>query len=387
MVSEKHTIPPLVLDDGWTLNSIERSLQHVIASAGAPLQLSKDFVGRRKGAMHDAARLQLLATWARLAQERRLLYHSANLVPSVLDELCTYAPGIAALRLCEGVSVGEQFIRRRDALEPAADKMAWSDQLQWGRIIKGRTIDFTCVSGSKVQYLSSLFTARNAHAVKRKEGMFRVLSALSEYVAKSDAVLIPQSFIKACAVFASELIKNTQEHATSDHRNQPYLEHAEGLIFSWQQMPEKSYRQDFEGHPRLLEFWDREHVPVRGGESKALRCLQISFFDTGPGFASRASGKSVDDLSATDERKALFDCLQKNASTKREAGSGNGLPDVLEALREIGGLMNIRSGRLHVFNAFTPSENRDLFDFDDWSPRPLAPATGAVVSLLIPIRR
>jgi len=378
---------PLVLDDGWTLDNIEQSLQRVVASAGAPLQLSKDFVGRRKGAMHDAARLQLLATWARLAQERRLHFHSANLIPSVLNELCDYAPGITALRLCEGVSIGEQFVRRRDALEPAADKMAWSDQLQWHKIVKGRTIDFTCVSGSKVEYLRPFFTARNARAVKRKEGMFLVLSALSDYLAKSDAEAIPQSFINACAVFASELIKNTQEHATSDHRNQPYLEHTEGLICSWQQMPEESYREDFEGHRRLSEFWDREHVSVRDGKAKALRCLQLSFFDTGPGFASRATGKPVDDLSTTDERKALFDCLQKNASTKCEPGSGNGLPDVLEALREIGGLMNIRSGRLHVFNAFTPGEERDLFDFDDWSPRALAPATGAVVSLLIPIRR
>ncbi len=380
-------MPPLVLADGWTLKSIEQSLQHIVASAGAPLQLSKDFVGRRKGAMHDAARLQLLATWARLAQERRLHYHSANQVPSVLNELCDYAPGIVALRLCDAVSVGEQFVRRRDALEPAADKMACSDQLQWHRIIKGRTIDFTCVSGSKVQYLRPLFTARNTHAVKRKEGMFLVLSSLSDYVAKADAELIPRSFIKGCAVFASELVKNTQEHATSDHRNQPYLEHAEGLIVSWQQMLEESYRLDFEGHPRLLEFWERERVPVRDGAGMALRCLQLSFFDTGPGFASRATGKLVADLSEADERGALLKCLQKNASTKRGAGAGNGLPDVLEALREIGGLMTIRSGRLRLFNAFMPGEAHDLFDFDDWSPGALASAAGAVVSLLIPIRR
>ncbi|MGH8646848.1 MAG: hypothetical protein ACREX4_21280, partial [Gammaproteobacteria bacterium] len=308
-------------------------------------------------------------------------------VPSVLDELCDYAPGIAALRLCDGVSVGEQFVRRREALEPAADKMAWSDQLHWNRIIKGRTIDLTCVSGSKVQYLRPLFTARNTHAVKRKEGMFLVLSSLSDYVAKSDAEFIPRSFIKACAVFASELMKNTQEHATSDHRGQPYLEHAEGLIVSWQQMPEESYRQDFEGNPRLLEFWGRERMPVRDGAGMALRCLQLSFFDTGPGFASRATGKPLEDLSEADERTALLECLQKNASTKREAGSGNGLPDVLEALREVGGLMTIRSGRQSVFNAFTPGEARDLFDFADWSPRMLAPAAGSVVSLLIPIRR
>lgn len=378
---------PLVLGDGWTLDSIEQSLQRVVASAGAPLQLSKDFVGRRKGAMHDAARLQLLATWARLASERRLHYHSANVVSSVLDELCGYAPGIAVLRLSDGISIGDHFVRRRDALAAATEKMECSDRMLWPRIIKGRTIDLTCVSGSKVQYLRPLFSARTDHAVKPKEGMSLVLGALSDYVTKSDAELIPRSFIKACAVFACELVKNTQQHATKDHRERPYLEHAEGLIMSWQQMPEESYKQDFEGHPRLVEFWERERVQVQDGAGLALRCLQISFFDTGPGFASRATGKLADELSLEDERNALLASLKKNASTKREAGAGNGLPDVLEALREIGGLMTIRSGRLSIFNTFTPGETRDLFDFDNWSSRTLAPATGAVVSLLIPIRR
>jgi len=378
---------PVTLSDEWTLASIERSLKRVVASGGAPLHLAKDFVGRRKGAMHDAARLQLLATWARLAKERRLHYHGANQTKAVLDELCDYAPGIVVLRLCDGISVGDEYVKRREALEPAKSRMVWSDQLQWNRVIKGRTIDFTCVSGSKVQYLTPLFTARNARAVKRKEGMFLVLSSLSEHVATIDAERIPRSFIEACAIFASELIKNTQEHATSDHRNQPYLEHAEGLIFSWQQLDEASYMKDFGGHPRLVDFWNRERVPNRDGSEGYLRCLQLSFFDTGPGFASRATGVRVDELSIDEEREALMGCLQKNVTTKREAGAGNGLPDVLEALREVGGLITIRSGRLNVFNAFTPKEVCNLFDFDDWTPEALAPAAGAVISLLVPIRR
>lgn len=380
-------VNPVVLPDISTLDGIESSMHRVVSSGGAPLQLNKDFASRRKGAMHDAARLQLLVTWARLASERRLHFHGANFANSVLEELCDYAPGITALRLSDGLIVGDQFIRRREALEPASVKMGDSDSMLWNRIVKGRTIDFTCVSGSKVQYLRPLFTTRNKHSVKRKEGMFLVLNELSEFVAKADAEHIPQSLIRACAVFASELLKNTQEHATSDHRNQPYLEHVEGLIVGWQEMSEESYGSDFEGHPRLQEFWKRELVAVRNGQGRALRCLQLSFFDTGPGFASRATGKVVEELSIDDERNALLSCLQKNASTKREAGSGNGLPDVLEELREVGGLICIRSGRLSVFNAFTQNDERGVFDFEDWSPKQLAAAAGAVVSLLIPIRR
>lgn len=380
-------VDPLVLPNLATLESVEESLQLVADSGGAPLQLSKDFVSRRKGALHDAARLQLLVTWARRAQDRYLHFHAANAPDTVLAELCDYSSGIAALRLSDGVKVGDHSIGRREALAGAASKLLQTDQGLWRQIVRGRTIDFICVSGDKLQYLRPLFTVRNKLAVKRKDGMLQTLTSLSSFIAQGDADLVPPTFIRACAVFACELLKNTQEHATSDHKNQPYVEHVEGLILSGQQMDEDSYGADFEGHPRLREFWQRERVPVRDGRGMAVRCLQLSFFDSGPGFASRATGKLVEEISPEDERNALFDSLRKNASSKREPGAGNGLPDVLEALREAGGLISIRTGRLHVFNAFTPGEVRDPFNFADWSAAPLASVVGAVVSLLIPIRR
>lgn len=378
---------PLALSDKWSLNQIEQSMHRVVGARGVALQVPKDFVGKRRGALHDAARLQLLATWARFSADCPLSYHPANNPPAVLDELCGYAPGIAALRMCDGVAVGDKQVSRRDALAPAVEKMTATDRLQWAEVIKGRTIDFTCVSGSKVQYLRPLFTERNERAVKGKEGMYLILRALSDYVAKADAEHIPQDFLRSCATFASELMKNTQEHATRDHVGRPYAEHVEGLIMSWQEMTSESYADDFCGHPALRDFWDREQVPVRGGASSALRCLQLSFFDTGPGFASRKTGRPLSDLSLDDEREAVLTSLKKNATTKTETGAGNGIPDVLEALRQVGGLMTIRSGRLRIFRSFKPGDAGDVFQFGEWSTLPLAPAVGAVVSLILPIRR
>lgn len=378
---------PFSISEGWSLDHIEQSMHRVVDAGGVALQVHKDFIGSRRGALHDAARLQLMATWARLANDRYLRFHAANKPDAVLGELCNNAPGIAALRMCDGVVIGDSMVRRREALEPAVEKMMATDSLQWAEIIKGRTIDFTCVSGSKVQYLRPLFTERNERAVKRKEGMFHILGGLSDFVAKADAERIPRDFLKSCAIFASELMKNTQEHATRDHAGRPYVEHVEGLIMSWYEMARESYAEDFRGHPRLLDFWEREQVPVREGATTALRCLQLSFFDTGPGFASRATGKPLSELSLDDEREAVFTSLHKNATTKAETGAGNGIPEVLSALRQVGGLITIRSGRLRIFKSFKPGDAGDTFEFDEWSNTPLAPAVGAVVSLILPIRR
>lgn len=383
---------PLQLSERWTLDAIEESLHQIATGDGAPVQLPKDFVGKRRGAMHDAARLQMLVTWARRAESKQIFFHQANVAANVLSELCEYAPGIALLRLADEVVVGESRTRRREALVPATEKMSATDEGAWDRVLKGRTIDFSCVSGSKVQYLRPLFSSRKKTAVKTKGGMYETLRSLSEFVAKQDAGAIPGDFLQACGIFACELLKNTQQHATSDRNNNDYLAHVEGLIISWQEMDAVSYKRDFQGHARLREFWQREEVQIRGGQQTAVRCLQLSFFDTGPGLACRFSGKGLEELTLDQEREILLGALMKNASTKREIGSGNGFPEVLEALQEAGGLLSLRSGRLCVFNAFSqdafaqPNE-ADLFRFDNWTTELLAPVEGAVVTLLLPIRR
>ena len=92
-------------------------------------------------------------------------------------------------------------------------------------------------------------------------------------------------------------------------------------------------------------------------------------------------------LGLQEERDALIRCLQKSVTTKSGSGVGHGLPGVLEELRKVGGLMRIRSGRHCIFNCFEPNDGADLFDFHDWTAEPLGAAVGAVISILVPIRR
>ena len=118
----------------------------------------------------------------------------------------------------------------------------------------------------------------------------------------------------------------------------------------------------------------------------SMRCLQLSFFDSGPGFASRATGKRTRELARGEERNVLIQCLQKNFTTKQQTGAGQGIPAVLNALRDIGGLIRIRSGRHAIFNCFGIDESNQLFEFDDWSPEELAEVAGSVITIIIPLR-
>ncbi|GID06391.1 hypothetical protein [Pseudomonas sp. 008] len=368
-----------------SLESIEQAIVLVGGAPEAPLQVSKDIVNKYKGAMHDASRLQMLVTWARASVDPVLHFHSSNRTKAVLADLGTYSPGVAAIRLTSGIQVGSEFVSRRDALRNATTKMLNTDAGNLNSIIHGRTIDLACVSGVNVQFLKPLFSARDKKAVRDKAGMHEMLTQLFEIINKKDAGLIPNSFVEACSVFTCELFSNTQEHATTNHLGIPYDAHVEGMIVSWDEMEARFYKMDFKGHQRLQDFWNREKVTIRGREG--IRCLQLSFFDTGPGFASRISGKDVEELSDEEERECLTRCLLKNVTTKSQTGSGGGLALVLNELQALGGLIRIRSGRLSIFNCFRKGCMDDVHEFDDWSPDKLCKVSGAVVSILVPLRR
>jgi len=378
-------------DPGWSLNDIENSLRRIASNAGASLLVKKDYISKRKGAMHDASRLQMLTTWARSANEKCLHFSSENSKDKVLEELCDYAPGIAALRLCEEVAIGDEKVRRRDALARAIKKMEASDRFKLGDMISGRVIDLVCVSGAKVQYLAPLFSSRSKNAVKGLREMRDVIELIMHYISKikkEDRIETYDRITQPLAIFISELMKNTQEHATRDHSGSVYVEHVEGMILSWDKMPEDLYKQDFEKDSRLLRFWEDDKFSYGSDGKRCLQCWQLSFFDTGPGFASRITGKALSCLSVEEEREALLRCFKKNASTKPEVGAGNGLPGVLNALQGVGGLIKIRTGRMSIFNSFFPGEKHDIFDFVDWpnEGEELAPAEGAVISILVPFR-
>ena len=206
---------------------------------------------------------------------------------------------------------------------------------------------------------------------------------------KRDKEQIPDSLTKACSVFTSELFQNTQQHAISDYQGIPYTANVEGMFVSWIQIDERLYASDFDGHERLREFWNRDLTTSGEKITKTtLRCLQISFFDSGPGFASRATGLPIKNIELADERQALIKCLHKNVTTKGEVGAGQGLPSVLAELRKIGGMIRIRSGRHSIFNAFSPNDSKvELFDFQDWGNNKLGCAEGSVVSVVMPLRK
>ena len=343
-----------------------------------------DTLGARHSPMHDASRLQMVVTLARQQLENGYLdFHPNAQEIDAQQAVCDYSPGIAGVRLSRGIRIGSREIDRRDVLTFATKRMQAMDAQNLDELVKGRCVDLMCVGGSKIQYLKPLFSSRGK--AKEKDDMAPVMRKLVDRTMQQSRYALSEPLIDALALFSAELIQNTQDHAVKDHTGKPYLSHVEGLMMGWTRFYDSLHSEDFSGHPMLESYWSGEAGRTDTG-MKSLRAFEVSFFDSGPGLVSRYTGQLVQDMSLEEERLALIKCLRHKSTSKSQSASGEGLPSVLRQLRQIGGLMRIRTGRLSMFNAFEPCENRDLFDFQHWTKNSLSPVQGAVISILVPLR-
>lgn len=369
-----------------SLIEVERVISDIRnASSDDRFVFSVDSLKARHSQMHDASRLQMIVTLARQnLQSDYLEIHQNSNIETANEGLCSYSPGIAGVRLARGIRVGDIEVDRREVLKAAVEKMQATDTENYSKAIQGRGLDLICVSGSKVQYLRPLFSAKGI--VKEKSDMRDTMSKLVEFVGKKSSDKIPSTLIDSLGLFSSELIQNTQEHAVTNHTGKPYLAHVEGMMLGWTRFSEDLFAEDFSGNSNLQSYWDTESSKTDAGVT-SLRAFEVSYFDSGPGLVSRFKSLPVTDMSLEEERKYLLECLKHKATSKPEVAAGEGLPLVLSELRKIGGLIRIRSGRLAMFNAFKKGDlERNLFDFEDWSDASLAAVEGAVISIIVPLR-
>lgn len=389
------TLPGTNLEIGSVINSIaeiEQSATTAFAARGGNLQISASALGKRRGALQDAALLQVLISWARLSPAGKLKIIGAaapESIQSALEEACSYSVGIGALSLAPEVMIGDRSIPKAMALTPAANRMESAYNGQYRDLQKGRTADLICVAGAKRQYLKPLFSRPDASGVKPKYELIATVRGLALQAHPRADELISSQTYSALATLTHELFENTQEHAISDIQKIRYRRHIEAIFVSWLTLSDSTTREDFSGNSILRDYW----ASVSDAQSttrEAAAGLCFSFLDSGPGMAARFLSKDYFQMSSDEERAALLSCLKVHQTTKNNPAAGLGLSEVLAELKALNGLVRIRSGRLSIFKCFPPGRGDDQqTEFLDWfEARPVHErVAGTLITVFIPTPR
>jgi len=344
--------------------------------------------------------LQVINTWSRSVVETDsvLLTHAqAPHAEQTVANLVETLPGlVAVLMSAQVVARDGQTSMLATAYEDARQRIEAMDAGRFRETARGTATTLLCADQTTKRALQPFYhPTTNGGANVRGESDFVDLARDLMGAALGDARKRDFEFkdVEAVGVMLRELFANTHYHARTDAAGRPYRRSVRGTHFAqhWLDESEK-VSADFPPFEEYLASIIAR--PRRGARAKLL---EISVFDSGPGYAARAAGRPIDeDVPLEREYELVRNCLLRNVSTRRQDGAGIGLPRMLSRLKGRGGFIRLRTGRLSLFRSFAGEHDTALIDadyeLDDAGGGAAgftrhAPASGAVVTLLFPIGR
>jgi hypothetical protein len=184
----------------------------------------------------------------------------------------------------------------------------------------------------------------------------------------------------------SEIFRNTAEHGFLDihggrlKQNLRCIRVASTLI-AREKLAQKSISSP--NAKQAAQQYFAAMADLQGEYSrKMIRLLELSVFDSGPGFASTIEGRDV--LNGEEARQAVARCFRKHQSAKAAPRAGEGLFKVLGLLGVLGGFIRVRTATVEAFHGAGLGELSEI-DPDSFVHGGLPPVEGSVVTICIPI--
>jgi hypothetical protein len=187
---------------------------------------------------------------------------------------------------------------------------------------------------------------RSSNGLRSREDIeTTVLSVLSPQLNSVEAASQKFALAGALAVIIAELFENTHLHGRLDLAETPISPDAmRGLVF-------KRISVTLPPHQKSGRFVAAREVPG----------LEVSIFDSGVGYFASYTRRMWDSSTDLDEEwKVMHMCFSRHFDPKqvdhRQRQRGMGLYEVLRALQELKGSIEVRTGRLFAFRSFFEGE-------------------------------
>lgn len=326
-----------------------------------------------------------LATWAVKSPKRELeVYFESE--ERAVDFVKTLS-GLAAFLTSKKVTFEKSKEALPRTLVIALDQLSQLDSQQSWKHLKGPTVLAMCADHVGFSFPASLYDlAPSGPTIKSSAGFEALIYSFIHRVIGQKHLHDPR-FFESTATILRELVLNTDQHATKDIDGRDLDVSIRGFFAKIHRVTDQSAGTISKDSPAIAAFLSAL-LPRR--TSRSLQLLELSVFDTGPGFAPTLLGKRFYDISREDEEQAVEDCFTKHLSAKRAPHKGNGLNLVSELLRRNHGFLQVRTGRVsrylnaHSIEQLSRSALRSTLSRGD-NARPLAEVRGSSVTVLLPL--
>ena len=371
-----------------TIPASERALRQLDQTVGdEPLRLPANIKHVIGGA--EAMLAQVIITWAQRNANPKLETFISS--AAQINDFVRRLPGLVAA-LCASEAVGTTTAHSifEDLRSAALTRLNQLQGKQPKQGYRGPSAEILCADhlGRSAPYLLYVPDQRGGSRLRPREN-FRDLAGwlLEGAIPREYRALIDDEATDAIGAMLFEIFKNTEDHALVDAAGDLLGISIRAIKTNHHAIQPEKLGRIVEGFEPLATYCG-SLTPPQGAAQTHL--FELSILDSGPGFAVTWTGRPLDQLSHDEEESAVRACFGRG-SAKRQSHFGEGLPHVLRLLHREGGFLHLRTGRLSFYIDFSARDKVDgvaalrRHGADD--ALRLAPASGSLLTLLIPMRR
>lgn len=337
----------------------------------------------------EATLAQVIVTWAQRKTNPRLETFISS--AAQIDDFVRRLPGlVAALCASEAVGTPGSHSIFEDLRTAALARLNQLQSKQPKRGYRGSSAEILCADhiGYSAPYLLYAPDRRGGSRLRPREN-FRELARwlLEGAIPKEYRASIDAESADAIGSMLFEIFKNTEDHALVDAMGDLLSISIRAVKTNHHAIEPGALGRVVEGFEPLATYCGSLRPPQAAAQ---IHLFELSILDSGPGFAVTWTGLPLDQLSHDEEERAVRACFGRG-SAKRQSHFGEGLPHVLRLLNRQGGFLRLRTGRLSFYIDFSAQDTADgtaelcRHAADDAAA--LAPASGSLLTLLIPMRR
>ena len=347
---------------------------------------------------HSVAYAQFVATWAAAHSTPKVETKLPNSSPDDCERFVSRLHGLAIAYYADQVTAvdGETNLRSK-LLEAAQPRVSAMSERRYAQAARGQTTEFVFVNRARNQFHSATYRHTPTRAdVMDPERHGELIVSPREMNALAGNIIRAQNLTRSDFNRVARLL-NKQERPLGHLLHETFRNTAEHAYLVDGRIPRKGLRciaVSASGvppdalqprsllsadHPRADDYFGKMRDPSRRKRRDLVHMLEISIFDTGPGFA-KTIGEAVDGTASDADR--VEKCFFDHMSSKSGVNSGLGLGRVLSHVNSLKGYLRIRTSTTEAFfSPCSPSESPMVPHVAGGLPD----ITGTALTIVIPL--
>ena len=309
---------------------------------------------------------QLLATWGENSERREIQTWLKVDNTDNIQRFSSTVHGLAATYYAESIlGVGGRTNLKGSLLQAAAPRIRSMNRREYTEVSQGRLTELIFIHRARHQFHSATYRKQPSHAEimdRRRHGSLivsaREMNALFSNIVKAQKTSRNDAKHIAPLLDANEMpvgnlmheiFRNAAEYAYLSLDNKIPSKGLRCILIAHRLVNLEILHPDFlvsGKHPNLRESFDELCDHVGRGSRRRAHILELSFLDTGPGFAATIRTKTQ---SEDEDADLVASCFEESITCKPGPNSGLGLSRVLRHVNKLKGFLRLRTSSTEAF--------------------------------------